>query len=110
MKSPRIGDPQDDARSCRRGDSLFRAANIERERLFHKDVLAGGCGALDLFAMLTVRRRKNDRVDCGIGQKPVEIVAIGDVVLGAERRRRGARAAVAHSKPELGAFALDRAH
>ncbi len=107
VKAPRVGDAEGDAGPCHRGERPLGARHVEGERLFHEDVLAGGGGALDLRAVLAVRRRKHDRVDRRIGQYPIEIGAIGDAVLGAKRLGGGASATVAGGKAKLRAFALD---
>ena len=72
-------------------------------------MLAGSGGALDLRAVLAVRRREHDRVDFWVSKNTIEIVAPGDAVLGAKRLGGGAGAAVAGGKAELGALALDGA-
>ena len=87
----------------------MRARHIEGERLFHHDVLAGGGGAFDLRPVLAVRGGEHDRVDRRIGEDAVEIVAIGDAVLAAERFGGGAGSTVANREAEFRAPALDRA-
>jgi len=58
----------------------------------------------DLFAHREALRLPASKVV----EKLVEIVTVGDAVLGAKRCRRCTRAAVADGKPEVGAVALNR--
>ena len=74
MKAARIGDPEHDPGPRHGIERPRRALPVQGERLFHKDVLAGGGGAFDLRPVLAVRRREHDRVDFGIGEDLVETV------------------------------------
>ena len=108
VKAPGIGDAQRDPGARHRIERPFGAFDVEGERLFHEDVLAGGGSALDLRPVLAVRGGEDDRVDRRIGEDPPEIVVISDAVLGAKRLGGGAGAAVTGGEAKLGALVLDR--
>src|SRR3954463_12006932 len=84
MKPSRIGDSQHHPGARHRLDRRLGALQIEGERLFHEDMLAGRRGALDLGPMLAVRGRKYDTVNPRVGEDLLEVVFEGDPVLGAE--------------------------
>jgi hypothetical protein len=90
MKPSRIGDSQHHPGPRHRVERRFGALHVERKRFFHEDVLAGRRGALDLGAVLAVRRRKHNRIDRRVGEDLVEVVFERDPVLGTERRPRRA--------------------
>ncbi len=85
MKPSRIGDAQHYSGPLHGVECGFRALQVERERLFHEDVLAGRRGALDLRAVLAVRRRKDDPIDRRVGEDLAEIILQRYAVLGTER-------------------------
>ena len=107
METPGIGDREHDAGPRRRFERRFGALHVERKRLFDKDVLAGRRGLLDLRAVLTVRRREDDSIDCRIAENPVDSIFQPDTVLGAKALRRAASAGVAGDKADRRALALD---
>ena len=107
MKSPRERDAQHDPGSRDGIERRFGARNVERERLFHQDVLAGGCGLLDLRAVLTMRRRKDDRIDRRVGKDLVETLLQRDPVFAAKRLGRSAGAVIAGGKTDRAALSLD---
>ena len=108
MKPSRIGDSQHDPSARHRVDRRLGALQIEGERLFHKDVLAGCCGAFDLRAVLAMRGRKDDSIDSRVGEDLVEIVFEGDPVLGAERLGRSTGAGMGRREADHAALALHR--
>src|SRR5271155_5894753 len=101
MKAPRIGDAERDPGPRDRVERGFGAPAIQGERLFHKDMLAGGGGALDLTAMLAVRRRVIDRVDRRVGEDRVEAVVKRDALFGAERLDLSRAAGMAGGEADL---------
>ena len=107
METPGIGDREHDAGPRRRFERRFGALHVERKRLFDKDVLAGRRGLLDLRAVLTVRRREDDSIDCRIAENPVDSIFEPDTVLGAKALRRAASAGVAGYKADRRALTLD---
>src|ERR1700759_4195769 len=108
MKPSRIGNTPHQPAARSRGDRGLRSFYIEGERLFHEDVLAGRGGALDLGAVLAVRRRKHDRIDCRVGEDFLEVVFERDSVLGAERFGRSTGAGMPGREADRGALALHR--
>ena len=108
MKPSRIGDSQHHPGARHRLYRRLGALQIEGERLFHEDMLAGRRGALDLAAVLAVRRRKDDSIDCWVGEDLVEIVFEGDPVLGAERLGRSTGAGMGRREADHAALALHR--
>jgi hypothetical protein len=70
-------------------------------------VLPGGCRPLDLRAVLTVRRRKHDRIDRRVGEDLVEIVSKRDPVLGAECLGGGSGSGSSRRKADRAALSLD---
>ena len=67
VESSTVTDRQHDAGLARRLDRGLRARLIERDRLFHQNVLARRRRLFDLPGVLTVRRGEHDRVDGGVG-------------------------------------------
>ena len=110
MKAAAIADRQRDAGFARRLDRGLRARVIERDRLFHQNVLARRRRLLDLLGVLTVRRGQHDGVDAGIGQDRVEIVDQTHAFVAAEIFRLGARAGVAGDKADVVGRVLHRIH
>ena len=108
MKPPRIGDSQHHPGARHRVERRLGALQVEGKRLFHEDVLAGRRGALDLSAVLAVRRRKHDRIDCRVGEDLLEIILQRYPVLGAERFGRGTGAGMAGREADCAALALHR--
>ena len=106
MKPSRIGEGQHHPGPRDGVERRLGALHVERERLFHEDVLAGRGSPFDLCAMLAVRRREHDRIDGGVGEDLVEIVLQRDAVLGAERLGRGAGAGAPSREAERAALSL----
>lgn len=68
-----------------RAHRSLRARLRQRERLLREDVLAGARRRDDLLGMLGVRRRQDDRVDAGIGERRSVVTGEGQAVPGRER-------------------------
>ena len=63
-------------------------------------------GALDQWAVLAVRRCKDDGIDRRIGEERIKIIRQHDPVLSAKALGSGARAGVAGSEADCAALAL----
>src|SRR5580693_4314986 len=105
MKPSRIGDAQHYSGPLHSVECGFRALQVERERLFHENVLAGRGGALDLPAVLAVRRRKHDPIDCRVGEDLAEIILQRYPVLGTEGFGRSAGASMTGREADCAALA-----
>src|SRR6516165_144411 len=109
METPGIGDAEHDSGLRRGAERNLGALHVERKRLLHHNVFAGGRGPLDLYCMLAVRRRKDDGIDRRIDENRIEIILQCDPVFGAKRLRRGPGSIVAGGEADHATLALDRA-
>jgi len=107
MKPSWEGDAQQDSGPRHAIERRFGARHIERKRLFHQNMLARRRGPLNLCAVLTVRRRKHDRVDRRVGEDLAKVVFQRDSVRGAELFGGGAGPRTTGRETDCTAFALD---
>ena len=80
--------PENQARIAAQANGLLGAGLGQGQRLFAKDMLAGGDGSLDLRAMQRMRRGQHDGFDVGIGQRIRVVGRQRDALFGAKRAHR----------------------
>ena len=110
METTAEPDREYDAGFARGIERRLCAGPIERNRLFHEDMLAGRCCLFDLRLVQAVRGREHERIDRGIAQELRVTVGEPHAVVAAERFRRRARAGIAGDKTDVVALALHRGH
>jgi hypothetical protein len=106
MEPPAIADGEGDASLARSGDRGVGARALERDRLLHVDVLAGGGSLQHLLLVLAMRRRQHDSIHVPIGENLLVAVDERNALLAAEVLRARARAGMGGDEADVVALAL----